>query len=146
MRGSPGCCATRATGHRADRADAIEDYDKIVGVLRKVRGSGIRLAIDDVGAGFSSLQHILRLNPDVIKLDVSLTRSVDADPARRALAAGFVSFARELGSSLVAEGVETQQECYALLGLGVPLMQGYLLGRPGPAPARPRDGALSADE
>lgn len=112
--------------------DAIEDYDKIVGVLRDLRESGVRVAVDDVGAGFSSLQHILKLNPDVIKLDVSLTRSIDTQPARRALAAGFVSFARELGASLVAEGVETQQERDALLGLGVHVMQGYLLGRPGP--------------
>lgn len=115
--------------------DAIEDYALIVDVLRDLRRSGVRLAVDDVGAGFSSLQHILKLNPDVIKLDISLTRSIDADPARRALTAGFVSFARELGASLVAEGVETQQECDALLDLGVGMMQGYLLGRPGPAEA-----------
>jgi EAL domain-containing protein (putative c-di-GMP-specific phosphodiesterase class I) len=118
--------------------DAIEDYDVTVGVLRELRGGGVRLAVDDVGAGFSSLQHILRLNPDVIKLDLSLTRSIHADPARRALGSGFVSFARELGASLVAEGVETEQERDALLDLGVELMQGYLLGRPGPPPSTDR--------
>lgn len=112
--------------------DAIEDYDTIAGVLRDLRAGGIRLAVDDVGAGFSSLRHILRLNPDVIKLDVSLTRSIDLDAPRRALAAGLVSFASVLGAALVAEGVETEQERDALLDLGVWLMQGYLLGRPGP--------------
>lgn len=119
--------------------DAVEDYDMIVDTLCHLRREGIRLAVDDVGAGFSSLQHILRLNPDVVKLDISLTRSIHADPARRALGSGFVSFARELGASLVAEGVETEQERDALLGLGVHLMQGYLLGRPdSPETARRR--------
>lgn len=118
--------------------DAVEDYDMVAGALRDLRGQGVRLAVDDVGAGFSSLQHILRLNPDVVKLDISLTRSIHADAARRALGAGLVSFARELGASLVAEGVETEQERDVLLDLGVHLMQGYLLGRPEPVDATRR--------
>lgn len=115
--------------------DAIDDYDRIVCLLHELRGRGFRLAVDDVGAGVSSLRHILRLSPDVIKLDVSLTSSLDKHPARRALGAGFVSFARELGASLVAEGVETQREHAALVDLGIHLMQGFLLGRPAPVEA-----------
>ncbi len=114
--------------------DAVEDYAGVVGVLGELRQAGLRLAIDDVGAGFSSLRHILRLAPDVIKLDVSLSRSVDADPARRALVAALVGFARQLGVTLVAEGVETAREQEELHDLGVRFMQGYLLGRPAPLP------------
>lgn len=112
--------------------EAVDDYDEVVDVLADLRACGLRLAIDDVGAGFSSLRHILRLRPDVIKLDISLTRSLDADPARRALVAAFVAFSAEIDASLVAEGVETAQERAALEELGVHLMQGYLLGRPAP--------------
>ena len=110
--------------------EAVEDYDRIVGALSALRGAGLRLAIDDVGAGHSSLRHILRLNPDIIKLDMSLTRDVDTDVARRAMVASLVGFAKQLDISLVGEGVETTQERDTLLRMGVRLMQGYLLGRP----------------
>jgi EAL domain-containing protein (putative c-di-GMP-specific phosphodiesterase class I) len=111
--------------------EAVEDYDRIVDALSALRGGGLRLAIDDVGAGHSSLRHILRLRPDVIKLDMSLTRDVDTDVARRAMVASLVGFAKQLNISLVGEGVETAAERDTLLGMGVCLMQGYLLGRPG---------------
>ena len=118
--------------------EAVQDYGQLAGAMAELRRAGLRLAVDDVGAGFSSLQHILRLNPDVIKLDISLTRTIGADPARRALAAGFAGLARELGSALVAEGVETEQERDTLLALDVYLMQGFLLGRPAPIDAPDR--------
>jgi EAL domain-containing protein (putative c-di-GMP-specific phosphodiesterase class I) len=112
--------------------DAVEDYQVVLGTLTSLRAAGLRLAIDDVGAGFASLRHILRLEPDIIKLDLSLTRAVDADPARRALVASLVGFAQELGITLVGEGVETEPQRQALLQLGVRFMQGYLMGRPAP--------------
>lgn len=87
---------------------------------------------DDAGAGYSSLQHILQLKPDTIKLDLSLTRAVDVDPARRALATALIFFARETGMRIVAEGIETEAELQMLKELGVNMGQGYLLGRPGP--------------
>jgi EAL domain-containing protein (putative c-di-GMP-specific phosphodiesterase class I)/CheY-like chemotaxis protein len=112
----------------------VPDYDVLRASLRTFLAGGGRLAIDDAGAGFASLRHILRLEPDVIKLDISLTRDIDTDRARRALAAALVSFAREMGIGIVAEGIETTSELEALRTLGVRSGQGYLLGRPGPLP------------
>jgi EAL domain-containing protein (putative c-di-GMP-specific phosphodiesterase class I) len=111
---------------------AVEDYEQLTELVRDLRKHGGRLAIDDVGAGFASLRHILRLDPDVIKLDVSLTRGVDDDRRRRALASGLVSFAAELGCSIVSEGIETEAELEALRSLGVRYGQGYFLCRPSP--------------
>ena len=88
--------------------------------------------MDDAGAGFASFRHILRLNPDIIKLDMTLTRNIDQDPARRALASGLISFASDLGAKIIAEGLETTSELGALRTLGVRLGQGYYLARPGP--------------
>ena len=109
---------------------AIEDYDALQPALNALRERGIRIAVDDAGAGFASLRHALQLDPDYIKLDVSLTQSIDHDRKRRALAAGMVGFANELGAKIVAEGIEEQAELETLRELGVPLGQGYLIGRP----------------
>lgn len=109
----------------------VQDYDKLEYTLRPLRARGMRLAVDDAGAGHSSFRHILRLQPEYIKLDISLTRNIDADPARRALAAALIGFASETGSELIAEGVETEAELATLRALGIHKAQGYLLGRPG---------------
>ena len=103
--------------------------------LDTLRRRGVRLAVDDAGAGFASLRHIVRLSPDFIKLDVSLTRGIDIDPVRQSLAAALVSFARDTGPVVVAEGIETEAELEALRHLGVPLGQGFHLGRPMPVAA-----------
>ena len=94
--------------------------------------------VDDAGAGFASLRHVLGLSPDVIKLDLSLTRDIDSDPVRRALAASLVAFAREIGAAIVAEGIETGGELETLRALGVTHGQGYYIARPlsGPVPER----------
>jgi predicted signal transduction protein with EAL and GGDEF domain len=68
----------------------------------------MRVALDDTGSGFASLSHILKLRPDVVKLDLDLVRGIHTDPARRALAAGLLVFAEQIGACLVAEGVETE--------------------------------------
>lgn len=115
----------------------IADYDALEAGLRPLRVRGLRLAVDDAGAGFASLRHILRLRPDIIKLDISLTRDIDRDQGRRALARALVSYAIEMGLSIVAEGIETEAELETLAGFGVRYGQGYLLGRPGPLPSRP---------
>jgi EAL domain-containing protein (putative c-di-GMP-specific phosphodiesterase class I) len=86
--------------------------------------------VDDAGAGYSSFGHILRLHPDYIKLDMSITRGIDRDRGRRALTAALIGFAHETGSELIAEGVETASELATLRALGVDKGQGYLLGRP----------------
>ncbi len=112
--------------------EAVEDYDALLGALAGLRSIGARLAIDDAGAGFASMHHTLRLVPDIVKLDISLTRDIDADRAKHALAAALVSFADEMGMVIVAEGIETAAELDALLALGVPQGQGYYLAEPTP--------------
>ncbi len=107
----------------------IDDYDRLMAALRPLR-SQARIAVDDAGAGYAGLRHILELRPDYVKLDRALVRSIDRDPARRALASSLASFARETGSTLIAEGIETREELSVLRELGVGLGQGYLLGRP----------------
>ena len=110
----------------------VEDYETLDASLADLRAMGCRLAIDDTGAGFASLRHILTLAPDIIKLDITLTRGLDSDPARRALATALISFANEIGATLVAEGVETQAEVNELEALGVGLGQGFFFARPAP--------------
>ena len=108
----------------------VETYDGLDAALRVLRRRGVRIAVDDAGAGYASFRHILRLRPGVIKLDMTLTRDVDTDRSRRALASALIGFARETGSSIVAEGVETAAELATLRRLGVDAAQGYHLGRP----------------
>ncbi len=115
---------------------AIDDYDAVAGTLRELRDAGMRVAVDDAGAGFASMRHALQLAPDIIKLDVSLSRGIDTDPQRRALTAGLVGFADELGANIVAEGIETHAELSALRKLGVDFGQGFHLAMPGPLPPR----------
>lgn len=112
----------------------VEDYEALQDCLSRLRARGVRVAVDDAGAGYSSLRHILRLRPDIIKLDRTLTGGIDHDPVRRALSSSLVSFAQELGGTLVAEGVESTGELGTLRRLGIPYAQGYHLGRPGPLP------------
>lgn len=112
--------------------DAVTDYDRLLSALKPFRARGASLAIDDAGAGYSSMRHILNLHADVIKLDMSLTRNIDADANRRALAKGLIAFAHEIGSTVTAEGVETQAELSVLRAIGVDKVQGYFLSKPKP--------------
>ncbi len=112
----------------------VEDYAELARSLTGLRSRGARLSIDDAGAGYASLRHILRLAPDLIKLDISLTRSIDTDRARRALAAALIGFAREIGAAVIAEGVETRAERDTLVELGAGFGQGFFLARPAPPP------------
>jgi EAL domain-containing protein (putative c-di-GMP-specific phosphodiesterase class I) len=90
----------------------------------------VRVAVDDAGAGYAGLQHILSLTPDVLKLDLQLIRGIDTDIARRALARCLVDFAGEIGASVLAEGISSAGELDTLRSVGVTLGQGYYLGRP----------------
>ncbi len=128
-----------ASLERADREVVLEitehveiaDYHKLVGALELIRGRA-RLAVDDAGAGYAGLRHILELRPHFVKLDLSLVRNVDTDAARQAMVAGMAHFARNAGCELIAEGIETEGERAELIRLGVGLGQGYLFGKPGP--------------
>jgi EAL domain-containing protein (putative c-di-GMP-specific phosphodiesterase class I) len=110
----------------------VDDYGPIRNRIARFREQGARIAIDDTGAGFSSMRHILLLQPEIIKLDQSLTHGVDHDPARRALASSLVSFAKDIGSDLIAEGVETADELLTLERLGAQWVQGFHIARPEP--------------
>lgn len=109
----------------------VESYAELANVVLALRGRGVRLAIDDVGAGFASLRHVLRLRPDIIKLDITLTRSIDTDPVRRALASSFIRFADDIHATIAAEGIETGGELDELCTLGVGCGQGFFLAEPG---------------
>jgi EAL domain-containing protein (putative c-di-GMP-specific phosphodiesterase class I) len=107
----------------------VADY----AVLRSAIGSlrpEVRVAVDDAGAGVANFSHILELRPAFVKLDMRLVRGIEADRTRQALVLGLLHFASESRSQTVAEGVETAEELAMLRELGVPLAQGYLLGRP----------------
>lgn len=108
----------------------ISDYDQLNRALRPLRANGLRVAVDDAGAGFASLRHILRVTPDIIKLDMSLTRDIDHDPVLRALSYSIASFGAAIEASVVAEGVETERELDALRFLNIVYGQGFHLGRP----------------
>jgi EAL domain-containing protein (putative c-di-GMP-specific phosphodiesterase class I)/putative methionine-R-sulfoxide reductase with GAF domain len=112
--------------------EAVEDYDALRNCLAGYLQRGVRLAIDDAGAGYSSLRHVVELSPDYLKLDRELVSGIDQDPNRRALMRAVVAFAREVGTSVIAEGVETRGELDVLRDAEVHMVQGYLLARPGP--------------
>lgn len=112
--------------------DAIADVKEINAALAPLRARKMRLAVDDAGAGYSGLQQILCLKPDLIKLDRALIHDIHCDPAKRSLAVALASFARATNSQLIAEGVETEAELEMLRAAGIENIQGYLLGRPMP--------------
>jgi EAL domain-containing protein (putative c-di-GMP-specific phosphodiesterase class I)/putative methionine-R-sulfoxide reductase with GAF domain len=113
--------------------EAVDDYCELRHNLAPWLGQGVRIAIDDTGAGYSSLRHVIELTPDFLKLDRELVRDLDNDRNRRALVRAVVAFAGEVGTTVIAEGVETQSELEVLREAEVDLVQGYLLARPGPA-------------
>ena len=106
----------------------IDNFDEIRRAVASV--SGCQLFVDDAGAGYAGLHHILELRPDVVKLDISLVRDIDHDPARQALVSGMRHFADLTGTRLLGEGIETAAEAETLRSLGVDLGQGYFFGRP----------------
>ncbi len=113
-------------------------------VIEPLRARGARLAVDDMGAGYSGLRQITAVHPSYLKLDRSLVSGIDADDERAALVGALAGYAKQVGSLLVAEGVETDAELRAVRRLGVPLVQGFYLGRPGPP--WPQLGAASSLE
>ena len=114
---------------------SCDDYETVGRVIADLRDQGVRVAVDDTGSGYASLRHIVDLRPDIIKIDRSLVRGVDLDPARRSLMVALVAFARDVDATLIAEGVECADEARVLRTWGVQFGQGWLYGKPGPAPA-----------
>lgn len=152
INGSPGTLASDEFHHLLEGCAApdrvvveltehvvVDDYAVIARSVERLRGLGIRLAVDDAGSGYASLRHIIDLRPDIIKIDRSLVAAMDSDSARRAVAASLVGLADGMGAELVAEGIETDEELEACLAVGIRLGQGYLLGRPAPLAGAGRD-------
>ncbi len=110
---------------------AVDDYEALRTAIRAI-GPGVRLAVDDAGAGAANFAHIVGLRPDFVKLDMGLVRDIDSDVSRQALVVGLRHFALTAGCLLIAEGIETRAEATTLADLGAALGQGYLYGRPAP--------------
>ena len=108
---------------------SVHDYAELRQAIVSL-GKDVRFSVDDAGAGFASMRHILELAPTQVKLDRALVAHIDADPARQALVTGLVHFAQAIDVMLIAEGVESEEERTTLLGLGVHVGQGFLFGRP----------------
>lgn len=113
----------------------IADYAQLSSMLAPLRAAGARVAVDDVGAGYASFQHVLELKPDIIKLDKALTCGLQSDPVKQALVRALVVFADEVDAVIIAEGVETVDELDALTAQGISRLQGYHLARPAPLSA-----------
>ena len=108
----------------------VEEYCPLISALEPLRRRGLRIAIDDAGSGFASMRHVLHIRPDIIKMDRTLITGIHDDEGRQALGAAMAEFARRLGATVVAEGIETEAELAAVTEIGMTAGQGYLLGRP----------------
>ncbi len=113
----------------------VEDYPALQRALAPLRALGARLSADDLGSGYGGFRHLLRLQPDIIKLDISLISGINRNHEQQALTRAMLAFAYEVGAEVVAEGIEEPAERDTLRDLGVPWGQGYLIGHP--APLRP---------
>lgn len=110
--------------------DHVADYGPLLAEIDRLRARGVRIAVDDAGSGYASMRHIIHVAPDYIKLDISLTRGIEADRMRQALASSLIEFGHQTDCQIVAEGVETAAELITLRNLGVDKAQGYFLSRP----------------
>ncbi len=108
----------------------VEDYHELVERTNALRAEGFRIAIDDAGAGYASFRHVVLIQPDIVKLDRSLISQIDASPEQRSMARALIDYATATGATVVAEGIERDEELKVLQRLAVPMGQGYLLGRP----------------
>ncbi|MEO6859269.1 MAG: EAL domain-containing protein [Solirubrobacteraceae bacterium] len=108
----------------------LEDTPGLHAKISQLQAAGVRFAVDDMGAGYSGLRQMTTVRPTYMKLDRSLIRGIDADPARGALISALLGYARQTGGHIIAEGVETEAELEALTQLGVELVQGFLVARP----------------
>jgi len=112
--------------------DRIDDYGRLRRALTRLRSCGVNIAMDDAGAGYAGLSSLIALRPDLVKVDRSLIAGIDVDPVKRELVELLGSMVGRMGAWLLAEGIERREELETLVRLGVPLGQGFLLGRPTP--------------
>lgn len=123
--------ATRPIVLELTEREPIDDYTAVREAIAGL-DAAVDWAIDDAGAGYASLRHIIELRPRYVKLDRGLVTGINADPIRQALVAGMLHFASSIGVEIIAEGVETEAERLTLQELGVPLGQGFLFAKPAP--------------
>ncbi|MGB7239989.1 MAG: EAL domain-containing protein [Rhodococcus sp. (in: high G+C Gram-positive bacteria)] len=129
---------TRLSPHLATRTlyleitehERVDDYRSVARSVESMRSAGVKISVDDVGAGFAGLRQVVELRPDTLKIDYTLVHGIDKDPARRAAAAALAAFAREIGSTLIMEGVESEAELRVAAELGFDMVQGFYTGRP----------------
>ena len=112
---------------------ALDDITETKQRATELRSRGFRIAVDDLGAGYAGLTSFATLEPEVVKLDMSLIRGIEASPVKRHVVDSMTRLCRELDMRVVAEGIETTAELATIIDLGCDYLQGYLLGRPGPA-------------
>lgn len=110
--------------------EELVDKEHLRGIIHEYQRQHFKTAIDDFGAGYSGLNLLAEFQPDIIKLDMALVRSIDTDPVRQAIVRGILGVCRVLNIEVIAEGIETPGELRQLLGLGIYLFQGYLFARP----------------
>jgi EAL domain-containing protein (putative c-di-GMP-specific phosphodiesterase class I) len=123
----------------------IEKIRDVTSRVAKLRALGYRIAVDDLGAGYAGLASFAHLEPEVVKVDMSLIRGLDRSPMKQKLLSSIVSLCRELGIQMIAEGIETEAEREMLISLGGDLCQGYLFARPQLPWANTLFGAASRD-
>ncbi|WP_404383262.1 EAL domain-containing protein [Caenispirillum salinarum] len=123
--------------------DSVESMDHLKEILTVYRSAGFKVALDDLGAGYASLNALHELRPDYVKMDMALVRGVDHDPVKAPILAGLLRMAREIGIATVCEGVETHAEADWLRAHGADYLQGFLYGRAAPAPPASGSGPLA---
>jgi EAL domain-containing protein (putative c-di-GMP-specific phosphodiesterase class I) len=110
--------------------ESIENF----AIFRELRDAyhelGVRIAIDDAGAGYASLQAVMEIAPDYMKADMALVRGIDTDPPRREVVKGLRGVAERIGAEVIAEGIETEEELRVMRELGIRFGQGYIFGPP----------------
>jgi EAL domain-containing protein (putative c-di-GMP-specific phosphodiesterase class I) len=137
---SPLLAAVAAEHDKLDRLvveitehESVADYAALSHVLEPLRERGAKLAVDDVGAGYSSMRQVMEMRPDFVKIDRGLVADLDRDAAKLAIVETLAAFASRIDAIVIAEGVERLEEVDALVRLGVPLAQGFVFARPDPA-------------
>jgi len=118
-------------------SEAVTDIEHLRRILNEYRAQGFRVALDDLGAGFSSLNMLHELRPDIVKLDMELVRGIDKDPYKASICRTLLQLANDLGIASVAEGVETVGEWEVLRDAGATYLQGFLFAKPSAPPATP---------